>query len=685
MKRVFLGLSSLIVLASCTPHKGFRDRQTRAGGGAPSPLEDAFDIPEDTVVKAEPLDVNASNYLQLPRISPRGETWLPRTLLSRDLKVEWTKDHQRVVVRGSAQWNNPSTKATGDIGFVLAGVWKSEKGYSDLVAVSSELPAKGPNSDVRGRLYCLEVDADGLCSASVVELFVRVHGIIYSGQSEQRKPVDKVGTPNQDDRDPIEGTLNDELEGFDQDLEVVGINENTLDDLYQRKPIEKETDDIPDLPPSLSSSADQDLEKALPGPAKEDLELENSMDIDGGKNSVTDGAQETPSPAGTSARPPLNPFKQLPQSNRPEEAAPVIRESPIKINPEAASPTPRPLQKATPTPSPQATPKVTATPTPTLSPKATLTPTPSPLSSPRPTVTPTPTATAKPKPTPEPSLTPKATVVPTATATPIPTTLPNAEGAIPVESANDLKVPSTNESGDRLLSEADTQTLISQRFKDQSIGAHSRGTLKQPTNLFAVVQKLGERSRLRVAHPNQKNYFGNYGTVEFLVKSSLLLNRIQSGIMLEIGDISDENGGLLPPHKSHQNGLDIDVGYFFAGKNEHYYGMNSVKGKGLANGFDKALHWKFFKSVMTYYHDRIYFILVHPYVKQAMCAEAAKTGDLVKGKDVDPIVFHTLRRLVPERSHDDHFHVRLKCPTKDERCVQTKRDLAVTMGCSRAK
>jgi penicillin-insensitive murein endopeptidase len=200
--------------------------------------------------------------------------------------------------------------------------------------------------------------------------------------------------------------------------------------------------------------------------------------------------------------------------------------------------------------------------------------------------------------------------------------------------------------------------------------------------LKAVVEKMAERSRVRVIHPEQNRYFGNYAAIEFLVKSSVLLDRLLPGMKLEVGDLSREKGGRLPPHKSHQNGLDIDIGFFRKGVKQNYYGKSVVNGNRVDSSFDQALQWKFFKSMMTYYHDKIYFILLHPAVKRAMCAEAARAGDLVKGQDVDPIVMHTLRRLVGESSHYNHFHVRMKCPSKDERCVQTKHDLPMSMGCN---
>ena len=126
MQRVLLGLG-LIFLASCTPPKGSRDRLVKIGNSFESAFEaDSVNVPEDYTVKAEVIG-SQTNILHLPRLISTGETWLPRTLTTRDLLIDWSVDHKRVFVRGSAQWNNPTTKSSGDIPFVLAGNWNSER------------------------------------------------------------------------------------------------------------------------------------------------------------------------------------------------------------------------------------------------------------------------------------------------------------------------------------------------------------------------------------------------------------------------------------------------------------------------------------------------------------------------------------------------------------------------------
>lgn len=739
MKRVLLCFV-VGLIASCTPNKGFRDRLKKAGSH-PDERSEVFEIPDDIEVKAEPLSTKSA-VIPIPRVIPHGETWLPRTLAARDLNVEWSKDHKKVFVRGSAQWSNPSTNSSGDVPFVLAGNWNSDKGISNLVAVNSETRSTDAKALVRGRIYCIESNDDGLCSSSIVELFVRVNGIIFSGQIEKISPEKIVKEPLDDFVDSQEPGYNDELAGFDQDLEAVGSNENELDELYQQKDIENEEDEIVDdvklpTPPSSDDSK-------LPAPRIEDGELEKSMDV---ADEITRATPPPPPPPIDEkdseeklATEPTKPIDTGKQPNPPADIPKSQTQSPVTVPPtkkvDVATPPPvvvSPKSPAEPQPAPPIVPKVDSgvkapsVPTPgpgTVSKEKMEVPTtPGVKPSPAPSIPPTTRAlpedssklekTTAPKKTEAESKAEVSKTIPEKTTPPQkteevkkdsqsavgiapPDVLPPVknEGAektpskTEIEEANTDKTPekkSPDENQVESAQESSAQALAITKYQDQSVGTHARGTLRKATNLKAVVDKMAERSRIRVVHSEQKRYYGNYASVEFLVKASILLNRIVPNMFLEVGDLSSEKGGRLRPHKSHQNGLDMDVGFFFEGIKKGYYGKTMLASKGMDSHFDRALHWKFFKSLMTYYHDKVYFILLHPSVKRAMCEEAVKSGDIVKGKDVDPIVMHTLRRLVPESSHHNHFHVRLKCPTKDSRCIQTTRDLSMTMGCFKKK
>lgn len=713
------------LMAACTPHKKFRDRLVASGQiGVDS--SDTIEVPEEVSVKAIPVEIKTNVYA-LPKLTPHGETWLPKTLLTRDLKAEWTGDRKKVLVRGSAQWNNPSTSDKGDFSFVLAGNWKAEAGIAELVSVSSETKTSGNDTKIRGKLYCIETNDNGQCSSFVVELFVRVHGVIYSGQFEQLA-IDKGLTDSTDDlADSQEPGYNDELEGFDKDLEAVGSSEQDVDSLYQRQDIEKENDSIVEpLGPVSPSSNNTGL---LP-PPKDDADLiepdsniddaiNNGLpDVPATSNEIDDAIPEsTRTPSPTQAPRPVSSIVPVPKVETKPSGLPTPdvnkKTSQTSIPTATATATAKPI--ATSVPIPSVVPGTSATKT-----NLPVVPTndihPNPVPSNPPVNKPKEEKTARqedqknetgaiqnPKSDASTPADPKPSAkIPQKPIAPLPIdddkktseqTEKNSDGESgqasvkkEVAKSDSNKTQDTAQDDNKKNTEPGQGELpIDSRFADQSIGTHARGSLRRATSLKAVVEKMGERSRIRVVHPDQHRYFGNYAMIEYLVRSSTLLDRILPGMTLEVGDISDADGGRLRPHKSHQIGLDVDVGFFFEGLKRNYYARPATKSGGLDPRFDRQLSWKFFKSMMAYYHNKIYFVLLHPAVKRAMCEEAVRSGDIVKGKEIDPIVMHTLRRLVPESSHYNHFHVRLKCPSKDSRCLQTTRDLPMTMGCFKKK
>jgi len=62
------------------------------------------------------------------------------------------------------------------------------------------------------------------------------------------------------------------------------------------------------------------------------------------------------------------------------------------------------------------------------------------------------------------------------------------------------------------------------------------------------------------------NRFGTWQVIHTLTAGiAEVLLRYPDSVPVVIGDLSTATGGRLSPHRSHQNGLDIDIGYFHAG------------------------------------------------------------------------------------------------------------------------
>lgn len=167
-----------------------------------------------------------------------------------------------------------------------------------------------------------------------------------------------------------------------------------------------------------------------------------------------------------------------------------------------------------------------------------------------------------------------------------------------------------------------------------------------------------------IARPQRHREFGHPLLVAFLRNLAKAARRQRLGT-ITIGDMGQARGGPTPSgHRSHQNGLDVDVWYgpavaATAGKKEATLQPPSVvdmrSNKMLPAWNDRAA-----RLVRTAAEDpTVDRIFVHPAVKRTLCKERSQRGPW-------------LRRVRPWWGHQDHFHVRLRCPLDNEDCVDTK-------------
>lgn len=741
-----------VMLSSCAPiGKAFRDTVT-ANGEAPD-AEETQALKDDWKqfeIEEKPILDSNKNELDLPKILSRGEQWLPRTLLIRDLKVSWNADRSKIYTRGSAQWNNGSTKSTGDIPFSLAGNWSNSSGFSDLVMIKSEMPSlrtpKGEDVQVRGRVYCVGIDDNYECNETITEIYIRYGSIIYSGQYESvmnedpnlnstakpKKDGDSHNHHDEDNNNGEEEFYNDAVpEDLDNSVEVAnGTGVNEVEALFETDNIEKSNDKIektPILPAPPPSPEKNSLPKVV------DLEVEQIINAVNEKNKNNPDVPFNSSPEATAGgamnnqneapAPPTN--SSTPPTIKPEPSLPATPAAP----PSASSPTPPSQQPSSPK-SPSMPPSLPHSTPPSLP------PTPNPANS---------SSSSKAKDNSE--VDDDDTdffAAKSKGGVPIPRKKPSRKGkveegrkdgkggTVPIPSPrpknpdDDLdeeqnpdrpgvviprrkptppEAPKPPELPDNPIDDGQDSggkvpenSLIGPFYAYQSYGYYhplkgvKRGGLQNPSNLFQMVENIKKENLtnqflVRSKSPTRVRSYGNFATMEFLLKSSYWVNKLRPGLSLEVNDISAQRGGHLGNHASHQNGLDMDVGYFFEGINENYYGRSALKGKGFDPKFDRALLWNYLKTMMTYYHDQVYMIFVHSSIKKAMCAEAKRVGDLgTSDKGTDPIVLNALRRLYPESGHHNHFHVRLRCPKWDDKkgkvnCVNPKSDLLEVTGC----
>lgn len=191
----------------------------------------------------------------------------------------------------------------------------------------------------------------------------------------------------------------------------------------------------------------------------------------------------------------------------------------------------------------------------------------------------------------------------------------------------------------------------------QSIGKYTSGCLRGA----ATLAQNGEG--YQTMRLTRKRYYGHPDLIRFIEKMGQAAQNQRLGTLL-IGDLGQPRGGpTLTGHRSHQTGLDVDIWYLLVrekglsfSEREHW-GAPSVL-TANANGINPA-QWspaneKILETAARLPEvDRIF---VNARIKQVLCERK--------------ISHDWLQKIRPWYAHDDHFHVRLKCPTGDLYCEQ---------------
>ncbi len=193
----------------------------------------------------------------------------------------------------------------------------------------------------------------------------------------------------------------------------------------------------------------------------------------------------------------------------------------------------------------------------------------------------------------------------------------------------------------------------------QSIGTYNGGCLSGATALSPNGKgyQVMRLSRNRIyGHPDLKQFIEILGQTTATHKLGVLL----------IGDLGQPRGGpTLSGHRSHQTGLDVDIWFLLSKQAENRILSATERETWSAS------------SVLTDHSDQINYrqwslanekvleaaarmpevdrIFVNPSVKRELCTR--KTAH------------DWLRKIRPWWKHDDHFHVRLKCPVGSTQCI----------------
>jgi hypothetical protein len=197
----------------------------------------------------------------------------------------------------------------------------------------------------------------------------------------------------------------------------------------------------------------------------------------------------------------------------------------------------------------------------------------------------------------------------------------------------------------------------------QSVGAPWAGRLQHATQL-----PPGDGYYIR--RPSRA--FGTETTVELTRRAiGETLDAFPDEHILAIGDISAPSGGNITQHRSHQSGRDIDVGLFYLEKPAGYPEGFIHAGE---DNLDCAATFKLLESFLaTTDEDGGVQMVFLDFEVQGILYDWARDHGVSErrlerifqyphGRDSsEGIVRH-------EPNHDNHMHVRFKCPADDSAC-----------------
>jgi penicillin-insensitive murein DD-endopeptidase len=164
-----------------------------------------------------------------------------------------------------------------------------------------------------------------------------------------------------------------------------------------------------------------------------------------------------------------------------------------------------------------------------------------------------------------------------------------------------------------------------------------------------------------IVHPERHREFGHPALVAFLRKLAGLALREKLGL-LHVGDLGQARGGPTPSgHRSHQNGLDVDLWYEPPAEpiSRRQAVPPAPQVVDLRTGkILPAWNTRVARLIEAAASDpAVDRLFVHPGVKRALCQNKLRRGPW-------------LGRVRPWWGHQDHLHVRLRCPVDSSDCTE---------------
>ncbi|MBO6934270.1 MAG: penicillin-insensitive murein endopeptidase [Deltaproteobacteria bacterium] len=204
--------------------------------------------------------------------------------------------------------------------------------------------------------------------------------------------------------------------------------------------------------------------------------------------------------------------------------------------------------------------------------------------------------------------------------------------------------------------------------ESQSIGRPTRGELTKG-------RFLRESELIHHVDSDECNYWGTDELVGAIRRAAAAVAAEHPGHRLTVGELSQRGGGDIRGHASHENGRDVDFGFYFVDEEGLPFEPSRfvdvrrdrtahVGGHELT--FDVERNWRLIEALLTDEEADLNIIVVSGRIRDWLLAHARSIGV------PDALYQHASRVLLrPRRGrhpHRNHFHARIYCPPSDAEC-----------------
>lgn len=184
-------------------------------------------------------------------------------------------------------------------------------------------------------------------------------------------------------------------------------------------------------------------------------------------------------------------------------------------------------------------------------------------------------------------------------------------------------------------------------------------------------KRLRAAPHLAIQTKSRKHVYGHPSLVLMLQRSAKQIARSRPGSVLLVGDLSARDGGPLAGHHSHQSGRDADVAFYARdakGRPVKLSGFVAFDGDGKAKDgsgliFDDDRNWLLVKAWARDDRAAMAHVFVSNPLRGRLLRHAQKSAANRKYIALVSALFKQPENAEP---HDDHFHVRIRCPDRHQ-------------------